>query len=220
MVALPLREHLCQRPLPTAAPACWELPSPSSPPPLPSAHSGACLLGAHEGSTEQQHRLAPTHRQARAAPDGDGRSACRLTAPPPGARAQPSLPTPPGAGPRVPQGAARPLGELPMPRGRARAGRSPASCRGEPAPPVAAGRFPVRVWGVLGPTSFFCSTWCSPFSAAIFFTKSLVSPPRGKRVLRRASWGTWLRKKVWSLKLSAACRSFTAAKRKKRDGRQ
>lgn len=39
-------------------------------------------------------------------------------------------------------------------------------------------------------------------------------------VLLRASWETWLRKKVWSLKLSAAWRSFTAAKSKEQKSLQ
>lgn len=60
------------------------------------------------------------------------------------------------------------------------------------------------------PTSFLFSTWWNPASAAIFLTKSLVSPASGNMDLRKASWEIWLRKKVWSLSWSAPLYNLTA----------
>lgn len=141
----------------------------------------------------------------------------------PGSRG-PGLTTRPplAAGPTAPPGATRAAGgEAARPEGPSQwdaleAGGATQPAAGRPPAPAPAG--PWRCGhSTARPTSFFRSTCWSPFSAAIFFTKSFVSPPRGKRVLLKASWETWLRKKVWSLRLSAAWRSCTAAEREEQE---
>lgn len=69
-------------------------------------------------------------------------------------------------------------------------------------------------------TSFLFNTRWNPASAAIFFTKSLVSPASGNMVCLKASWEIWLRKKVWSLRWSAALCNLTAEHKKKQTGRR
>lgn len=56
------------------------------------------------------------------------------------------------------------------------------------------------------------ATWFRPFSSAILRTSVLNNFPMGKRVLLNGSCLMWLRKNVWSLKVSFAMISFTPKK--------